>query len=76
MGDYLVAVLVTPLLVWVVCTGCGLALERVLRLRLSNALLAPLGLCVALVLIMPGYTAGAGDGLAIALVVVVALAGL
>jgi hypothetical protein len=75
VGDYLVAVLVTPLLVWVVCTGCGLALERVLRLRLSNALLAPLGLCVALVLIMPGYTAGAGDALAIALVVVVALAG-
>jgi hypothetical protein len=76
VGDYLVAVLVTPLLVWVACTGCGLALERLLRVRLSNALPAPLGLCVALVLIMPGYTAGAGDVLAVALVVVVALAGL
>lgn len=66
----------TPVLVWAVCLGCGLALERVLRVRLSNALLAPLGLCVAFVLIMPGYTAGAGDALAIALVVAVALAGL
>jgi hypothetical protein len=43
--------------------------------RLRNALLAPLGLCVAFVLIMPGYTLGAGDALAVALVVAVALAG-
>jgi hypothetical protein len=76
VGEYLVAVIGTPVLVWLVCTGCGLALERVLRLRLSNALLAPLGLCVAFVLIMPGYTAGAGDELAIALLVAVAVAGL
>ncbi len=76
MGDYLVAVIVAPVLIWAVCLCCGLALERVLRVRLSNALLAPLGLCVAFVLIMPGYTAGAGDALAIALLVVVALAGI
>jgi hypothetical protein len=76
VGEYLVAVIAMPLLVWVVCTGCGLALERLLRVRLSNALLAPLGLCVALVLIMPGYTAGAGDVLAVALVAVLALVGL
>jgi hypothetical protein len=76
VGNYLVAVIGTPILVWVVCLGCGLALERVLHVRLSNALVPPLGLCVAFVLIMPGYTAGAGDALAIALLVVVAVAGL
>lgn len=60
---------------WALCLGCGLAVERVLRLRLGNALVLPLGLCVAFVLIMPGYAAGAGDALAIALLVGVAIAG-
>ncbi len=32
---------------WAICLGCGLALERLLRLRLDNALVIPLGLCVA-----------------------------
>jgi len=73
---YLVEVVGAPVLLWALCVGCGLALERVLRVRLSNALLGPLGLCVALVLIMPGYTLGAGDAIAIALLLVVALAGL
>ena len=66
----------TPVLVWVMCLGCGLALERLLRVRLSNGLVLALGLCVSYVLIMPGYTAGAGDALAIALLAVVALAGM
>lgn len=70
------AVVGAPLAMWVVCLGCGLALERVLRVRVSNALLLPLGLCVALTLIFPGYAAGAGDALAIVLLVVVALGGL
>jgi hypothetical protein len=69
-------VIVTPVLVWAVCLGCGLALERVLRVRLSNGLVLALGLCVVYVLIMPGYTAGAGDALAIALLAAVTLAGL
>jgi hypothetical protein len=70
------AVLGAPLVVWLVCLGCGLALERALRIRLGNALLLPLGLCVALALIYPGYAAGAGDALAIALLVAVTIAGL
>lgn len=76
MGNYLLAVVGTPIIMWAVCLGCGLALERLLRLRLSNALLLPLGLCVAFVLIMPGYAAGLGDELAVALIAAVALAGL
>jgi hypothetical protein len=72
----LMAVIGVPLVMWVICLGCGLALERILRLRLENALLLPLGLCVAFVLIFPGYVAGAGDVLAIILLVSVTFAGL
>src|ERR1700722_4806042 len=70
------ALLGAPVAMWVVCLGCGLALERALGVRLGNALVATMGLCVALALIYPGYAAGAGDALAIGLLVVVALAGL
>jgi hypothetical protein len=73
---YLMAVVGAPLVMWVLCLGCGLALERVLRVRLRDALLLPLGLCVALALIYPGYAAGAGKGLALVLLAGVALAGL
>jgi hypothetical protein len=72
----LMAVIGLPLVMWAVCLGCGLALERVLRLRLENGLLLPLGLCVALVVIFPGYVAGAGDVLAVTLLMIVVLAGL
>jgi hypothetical protein len=72
----LIAVVGVPLVMWVLCLGCGLAIERVLRIRVSNALLLALGLCGSLVLVFPGYVAGAGDGLAIPLLVAVALAGI
>jgi hypothetical protein len=70
------AVIGAPAVMWVLCLGCGLACERALRVRLSNALLLPLGLCAALVVIFPGYAAGAGDALAIPLLVTVAMLGL
>src|SRR5205823_4519997 len=70
------AVIGVLVLMWASCLGCGLALERALRVRLKNALLLPLGLCVSLVVVLPGYVAGAGYGLAIALLVAVAAAGL
>ncbi len=62
--------------IWLSSFGCGLALERVLKVRLANALLLPLGLCVSIVVIFPGYVAGAGDGLAVVLLVAVTLGGL
>ncbi|MHB8531387.1 MAG: carbohydrate-binding protein [Solirubrobacteraceae bacterium] len=68
--------LVPPAIMWVSCLGCGLALERLLGVRLSNALLLALGLCVSLIVIFPGYAAGAGDVLAVALLGAVTLAGL
>lgn len=77
MIDYLLALLIPPVVLWLLALGCGLALERLIGgLRLPNALLLPLGLCVSVVLIFPGYAAGAGDGLAITLLAAAALAGL
>jgi hypothetical protein len=73
---YLMAVVGVPVVMWVLCLGCGLALERALRVRISNALLLPLGMCVAFALVFPGYAAGAGDALAIVLLLAVTLAGL
>jgi hypothetical protein len=72
----LMAVVGVFVVMWAIFLGCGLALERVLRLRLENALVIPLGLCAALVLISPVYAAGAGDVLAVVLLVAVTLAGL
>jgi hypothetical protein len=72
----LMAVIGVLIVMWASCLGCGLALERVLHVRLANAVLVPLGLCVSLLLTFPGYVLGAGEELAIALLVTVALAGL
>ncbi len=70
------AVIGAPVLIWALCLGCGLAVERLLRIRVGNALLLPLGLCTALVIVYPGYAAGVGDPLAIALLGLVAIGGL
>ncbi len=76
MGYYFVGIIGAPVLMWAVCLGCGLAVERLLRLRLTNALVPVLGLCAAFVLIMPGYTAGLGDVLAVALLLAFSITGL
>ena len=76
MRDYLTGVIGVLAAMWLSSLGCGLAVERLVKVRLSNALLLPLGLCTSMVLIFPGYVAGAGDALAIVLLSVVTLAGL
>lgn len=76
MLHYLMAVVGAPLVIWVLSLGCGLAVERLLGIHLGNALLLPLGVCVCLVVVYPGYAAGIGDPLAIALIAAIALAGL
>lgn len=76
MIDYLIAVIGTFAVMWLSSLGCGLALERLLGARLSNALVLVLGLCVSIAVIFPGYAAGAGDGLALALLVAITLSGL
>ncbi|HEX3691790.1 MAG TPA: hypothetical protein VHU13_00455 [Solirubrobacteraceae bacterium] len=72
----LMAVIGVLAVMWASSLGCGLAVERILRVRISNGLLLALGLCASIVLTLPGYAAGAGDALAIVLLVVVTLAGL
>jgi hypothetical protein len=72
----LMAVVGGLVLMWASCLGCGLAVERIVRVRLSNATLLPLGLCTSIVIVLPCYSAGAGDGLVVPLLAVVALAGL
>src|SRR5271163_3713017 len=63
------------LALWATSLGCGLAVERLLRVRLDNALVLVLGLCVSFALVYPGYALGFGDGPSIALLVAVAVAG-
>src|SRR5205085_2366134 len=65
-----------PVAVWGVSLGCGLAVERLLRIRVHNGLLIVLGLCVSFVVIFPGYALGAGVALALALLLGVAGVGL
>ena len=53
--------LLVPVAVWITAMGLGLLAERLARARLANALLVPLGYCVAVVLCLGVYTLGAGD---------------
>ena len=65
-----------PLLLWAVGTGVGLLAERLARVKLSNGLLAPLGACVAVVLVLPVYRLGGTAPVAAPLLVAVAVLGL
>jgi hypothetical protein len=64
-----------PLLMYVTGMGVALLLERVARFRMPDGLLAPVGICVQIVLVMPGYKAGIGVWLAITLILAAAIAG-
>ncbi len=72
----LMAVVGVLLAMWLVCLGCGLALERVLRVRIPNAMLLVAGLCVATVVVLPVYALGGKDVEAIPLLLAVVLAGM
>jgi hypothetical protein len=72
----LMAVAGVLVVMWASSLGCGLAAERLLRVRVPNALLLPLGLCVSFVVTLPVYALGAGDVPAVVLLVVIAIAGL
>lgn len=76
LGESLAAWLLTPLLLYAAGVGLGLLAERVVRVRVPEALLAPLGFCAAIVLVMPVYRLGAGAWLATPLLALAALAGL
>src|SRR5665213_947417 len=73
--DNIVALALIPVVVWVATTGLGLLAERVFRARIPNALLAPLGFCVAVALCLGVYTTHAGNGAVLPVLIVLVVAG-
>ncbi|MDQ6915048.1 MAG: hypothetical protein M3155_04475, partial [Actinomycetota bacterium] len=75
LGSNLAAWLLFPAAVYALSLGIGLLTDRVLRVPLPNAVLAPVGLCVGIVLVQPGYRLGAAGWLGAGLLVGAALLG-
>jgi hypothetical protein len=67
--------LLAPLAVWVTTMGLGLLAERLAGARLKNALLIPLGYCVAVIVCLGVYTFGAGNSVLLPIFIVLVLAG-
>jgi peptidoglycan/LPS O-acetylase OafA/YrhL len=72
----LVAWLGLPALLCAVAVGVGLLGERLARVKLSNALLAPLGACAAVCIVLPVYQLGGTFAVAGPLLCLCAAAGL
>ncbi len=75
-GQNFMAVLGIPFAVWITALGTGLAIERVTRAELSNALVLPLGLAGSVCLVYPLYALGLSDVLPVILLLAVTAAGL
>ena len=75
-GQNLTAIVGLPVAAWLTALGTGLAIERVARATLPNALLLPLGLAGGIVLSYALYALGASDVAPVVLLVLVSLAGL
>lgn len=69
------AVLGLPLAFAATALGIGLFLERLLRVRLPNGLLIPLGACGSIVVSLAVYWTGSGDVPAVAITVALTIAG-
>jgi hypothetical protein len=69
------AIVAVPIAVWLLACGFGLLVERLTATRLPNALLVPLGFCLSVVVALGIYTAGAGDDIAVPVVVAIAVLG-
>jgi hypothetical protein len=70
-----VAWVALPALVLITSCGIGLLVEHVLRIRLPGVLVAPLGACTAIVLLIPGYTIGVGAWLGVVVLLAATAAG-
>ena len=75
LGESLLAWVWLPVLALIVCVGVGLLVCRLLRHDLHGGLVAPVGLCGAIVLVMPAYRLGAGSAVALALLGIASAAG-
>jgi hypothetical protein len=65
-----------PVAMWLTALGVGLAIERLARIRLANALLVPLGVAGTIVLVYPVYALHGSYVPALVLLLVVAVLGL
>ena len=74
--ESLAAWLLFPAVVVLVASGLGLLVGRLVHSELSPALVAPVGLCVGIVVSLPVYKAGGGAAIAAPLLAVLAVAGL
>jgi hypothetical protein len=75
MLQSLLAWLWAPLALYLLALGLGLLAERIVRFELPNAVLAPFGLAVAIVLAVPIYRLGAGAAVVTPLLALLAVAG-
>ena len=75
-GQNVIAILGIPAVLWITALGTGLAIERVARAELSNALVLPLGLAGSIVLVSPLYALGWSDVPAVLLLALVTAGGL
>jgi hypothetical protein len=64
-----------PLVLCAVCFGLGLLVEAATRIRLTGALIIPIGLCLGILYADTVYRVGATDAFALPLLLVLALAG-
>jgi hypothetical protein len=70
------AFVVVPVALWLISVGYGLLIEKLARTSIPNGLLVPLGFCAAIVIALGIYETGAGDPVAIPVVIVPAAIGL
>jgi hypothetical protein len=75
-GQDFMAIIGVPVALWIVALGTGLAIERLCRAELANALLLPLGVAGAIVVVYPLYALGSSDVPVVALLLLVSAAGL
>ena len=64
-----------PVALYLLVVGVALLAERVVRFRLPNGLLGPVGFCLSIVVVMPVYRAGGNTAIALPLLLLVALLG-
>lgn len=76
LGTSLIAWVLFPAVLYVLALGLGLLTERVTGFEMQNALLVPLGFCVAVTLTYPVYRMGAGVTVAAPLLAIPAVVGL
>ncbi len=76
LWDNLAALVLAPAAVWLTTFALGLLVERVAGLRVENALLIPLGFCVAVAVCLGVYTLHLGNSVLLPVLCLLVAAGL